>query len=77
MIRCCDQLKRRWETLSWNEASGALGDLGTFLPLTLGMAAYGVISLPAALFWAGTFNVITGFLWDSPMPVQPMKTIVS
>ncbi len=67
----------RWSALSLQEASGSLGDLGTFLPLLVAMAAFGVVSFAPALFWAGVYNVLTGFLWDSPMPVQPMKTIAA
>lgn len=63
-----------------------MGDLGTFLPLLLNMAAVrsgdeddelGAIDLNAALFWAGICNLVTGFVWDSPIPVQPMKTIAA
>ena len=75
---CCGEvLRERWSALSLQEASGSLGDLGTFLPLLVAMAAFGVVSFAPALFWAGVYNVLTGLLWDSPMPVQPMKTIAA
>jgi len=60
-----------------DEVSGSLGDLGTFLPLILNLAAIKVILFSPALFWAGFYNVLTGFIWNSPMPVQPMKTIAA
>lgn len=63
--------------LSWSEASGALGDLGTLVPLLVGMAQIGVIDFVPALFFGGVFNVLTGFIWGVPMCVQPMKTIAA
>ncbi len=72
---CGEVVRTRWSALSLQEASGSLGDLGTFLPLLVAMAAFGVVSFAPALFWAGVYNVLAGLLWDSPMPVQPMKTI--
>ena len=63
--------------LSLLEVSGSLGDLGTFIPLLVGMANQGSIDFASALFWAGAFNVLTGAAWDVPMCVQPMKTIAA
>ena len=34
-----------------------------------------VVSINNSLFFAGLLNFITGFMWNSPMPVQPMKSI--
>eukprot|EP00760_Papus_ankaliazontas_P032357 PhM_4_TR576/c0_g1_i1/m.44005 len=61
----------------WAEFSGAVGDLGTFLPLLLAMSQKGSLHLTPALFFAGVFNVITGLLWDVPMAVQPMKSVAA
>jgi len=30
-----------------------------------------------AVFWGGVANCVTGYLWDAPMPVQPMNTLPS
>ena len=62
---------------SLQELSGSLGDLGTFLPLILGLAYVSGLSFPAMLFWAGASNVITGLTFSIPMPVQPMKAIAA
>lgn len=70
-------LRQRAHDVSLQEASGSLGDLGTFLPLLLSLAAFKAVSFAPALFWAGLYNMLTGFLWNSPMPVQPMKTITA
>lgn len=68
--------KRNWTTLRSNptaEISGALGDLGTLLPLTLALALKGSIDLSSTLVWSGVFNVVTGVGFGVPLPVQPMK----
>eukprot|EP00571_Detonula_confervacea_P007974 CAMPEP_0172313528 /NCGR_PEP_ID=MMETSP1058-20130122/20363_1 /TAXON_ID=83371 /ORGANISM="Detonula confervacea, Strain CCMP 353" /LENGTH=646 /DNA_ID=CAMNT_0013027189 /DNA_START=237 /DNA_END=2177 /DNA_ORIENTATION=+ len=62
---------------SLSELSGSLGDLGTFIPLTVALARERKIALAPALFWAGVSNFITGYLWDVPMCVQPMKSIAA
>ncbi|KKA30927.1 hypothetical protein TD95_004640 [Thielaviopsis punctulata] len=59
------------------EISGALGDLGTFLPLTLALAAHGAISLGPTLFFSGLFNFLTGAIFGLPLPVQPMKSLAA
>jgi predicted benzoate:H+ symporter BenE len=58
-----------------SEAAGGLGDLGIFIPLLVGMVKRCGLQLGPALFLAGAMNVITGFLFQIPMPVQPMKAI--
>lgn len=59
------------------EASGALADLGTLLPLLLGcIAVGGVAMLPAVLGFA-VFYVATGLYYRLPIPVQPMKAVAA
>lgn len=60
-----------------SEASGALGDLGTFIPLLVGTVNRCGLQLGPALFFAGLMNVITGLAFGIPMPVQPMKAIAT
>lgn len=55
------------------EVSGALGDLGTLLPLMIALAAQGSIKLGSTLVFSGIFNILTGLLFGIPLPVQPMK----
>jgi MFS superfamily sulfate permease-like transporter len=59
------------------EISGSLGDLGTFIPLVVGLSVVAGMDFAAVLFWAGLFNIVTGFLFSIPMPVQPMKAIAA
>jgi MFS superfamily sulfate permease-like transporter len=60
-----------------HEIAGSLGDLGTFLPLLLGMATQNGLDFAAALFFAGLFNIVTGLTFAIPMAVQPMKAIAA
>jgi MFS superfamily sulfate permease-like transporter len=60
-----------------HEVSGSLGDLGTFLPLVLGMARQNGLDLGMALFFAGLLNLLTGLIFSIPMAVQPMKAIAA
>jgi len=57
------------------EISGSCGDLGTFIPLFAAMGRQRLIYAGPALFFAGLSNFLTGFAWDVPMPIQPMKSI--
>ncbi len=59
------------------EASGALGDLGTFIPLVVSLVAICHLDLGSVLLFAGLYNIITGFLFNQPVPVQPMKAIAA
>ncbi|HQR46046.1 MAG TPA: putative sulfate/molybdate transporter [Thermoanaerobaculia bacterium] len=63
--------------LDRHEAAGSLGDMGTFLPLLVGMASQNGLSFASALFFAGFFNVVTGLAFAVPMAVQPMKAIAA
>ncbi len=59
------------------ELGGALGDLGTFIPLLVGMVNRCGLQLGPALLSAGIMNVVTGLAFGIPMPVQPMKAIAA
>jgi MFS superfamily sulfate permease-like transporter len=71
-----------WSTLrharfNRHEIAGSLGDMGTFLPLLVGMVRECQLDFASALFFAGLFNIVTGFLFPIPMAVQPMKAIAA
>lgn len=59
------------------ELSGALGDLGTLLPLMFAMALNNSIDLSTTLVFSGLTNILTGAFYGVPLPVQPMKAIAS
>lgn len=59
--------------LTLRELSGALGDLGTLLPLMLGaIAVIGLAPLPVIAGFA-VFYIATALYYRLPIPVQPMK----
>ncbi|KAI9368969.1 hypothetical protein BJX61DRAFT_184952 [Aspergillus egyptiacus] len=60
-----------------SEIAGSLGDLGTFLPIALALAANHTISLASTLIFSGLFNILTGLFFGIPLPVQPMKAIAA
>jgi predicted benzoate:H+ symporter BenE len=61
--------------LSLRELSGALGDLGTLLPLMLGgIAVAGLAPLPVLAGFA-VFYIATAVYYRLPIPVQPMKAV--
>ena len=67
-----------WETLRrypLAEISGALGDLGTLLPLMIALAVQNSISLSSTLVFSGLWNILTGAIFGIPLPVQPMKVV--
>lgn len=61
----------------FHEASGALGDLGTFVPLVVSFVAVVGMDAGSVLLFAGLFNIATGLLFNQPLPVQPMKAIAA
>ena len=71
----CIRTKAIWSQLTRSEISGSLGDLGTLIPLLVALARQRSVLLAPALFWAGISNVLTGYKWDAPICVQPMKSI--
>ncbi|EXJ56272.1 uncharacterized protein A1O5_12728 [Cladophialophora psammophila CBS 110553] len=61
----------------WNEISGSLGDLGTFLPIVIALTEGHQISLTTTLIFTGLYNILTGACFGIPLPVQPMKAIAA
>jgi hypothetical protein len=68
-------ISNRFALLS--ELSGACGDFGTLIPLLVAMARLRTIYLAPTLFLTGIVHIVTGWYWDIPMPLQPMKAIAS
>jgi hypothetical protein len=64
----------RW---SAQELSGALGDLGTLLPLALGAIAVAGLAPAGVLAGFGLFYVATALIYRLPIPVQPMKAMAA
>jgi MFS superfamily sulfate permease-like transporter len=63
--------------LNLRELSGALGDLGTLLPLMLGaIAVVGLAPTPVLAGFA-FFYIATAVYYRLPIPVQPMKAVAA
>ena len=63
--------------LNLRELNGALGDLGTLLPLMLGtIAVVGLTPLPVLVGFAA-FYIATALYYRLPIPVQPMKAVAA
>lgn len=62
-------------TFNRNELSGAFGDIGTDLPLIVGMMLASNFSIAGALIVYGVLQMFTAFVYGIPMPVQPLKAV--
>ena len=58
-----------------NELAGAFGDLGTGLPLIVGMVIAARLDSASVLIAYGVMQLLTGFVYRLPMPVQPLKAV--
>ncbi len=57
------------------EFAGSLGDLGTLLPITIGMIVVNGLSATGTFYLIGLFYIIAGYYFRVPIAVQPMKVI--
>ena len=57
------------------EATGALGDLGTFVPIVIALVVLVGMDAATILVFAGLANLVTGLVFRVPIAVQPMKAI--
>jgi MFS superfamily sulfate permease-like transporter len=60
-----------------NELAGSFGDLGTDLPLLMGMIAANGIDPASTFIVFGSLQILTGLVYRMPMPVQPLKAIAA
>jgi SulP family sulfate permease len=57
------------------ELAGSFGDLGTLLPIVVGMILINRLSPTTVFLSFGLFYLITGFYFRLPIPVQPLKAV--
>jgi SulP family sulfate permease len=57
------------------EFAGSLGDLGTLLPIVVGMILINKLSPTTVFLSFGLFYLITGWYYRLPVPVQPLKAV--
>ncbi|WP_426060547.1 putative sulfate/molybdate transporter [Hymenobacter sp. B1770] len=60
-----------------NELAGAFGDLGTDLPLLIGVIAASGVDSAGVLILFGLMQVFSGLWYRMPMPVQPLKAFAA
>lgn len=60
-----------------NELSGAFGDMGTDLPLLIGMLVASGLDAASVLIVFGGLQIATGIVYRMPMPVQPLKAVAA
>lgn len=57
------------------ELGGALGDLGTLLPLMVPLILINGLNATSVLAGVGLFYIASGLYYRIPMPVQPLKAV--
>jgi SulP family sulfate permease len=57
------------------EFAGALGDLGTLLPIAIGMIIINGVNPTALWLTVGVYYILSALYFRIPVPVQPMKVI--
>jgi len=57
------------------EMAGSLGDLGTLLPIAIGMILINGLNPMGMFFSIGVFYILSGLYFGVTVPVQPMKVI--
>ncbi|QDA60332.1 putative sulfate/molybdate transporter [Hymenobacter jejuensis] len=68
---------RRLIRFDRNELAGAFGDLGTDLPLIIGVIAASGMDSASVLVMFGLMQVFSGLWYGLPMPVQPLKAFAA
>lgn len=58
-----------------NEFSGSFGDIGTDLPLIVGMILACKLDSASVMIMFGLMQILTGIIYGFPMPVQPLKAM--
>jgi MFS superfamily sulfate permease-like transporter len=65
--------------LSFNrqELSGSFGDIGTDFPLIVAMILAADLHAPSILIMFGLMQILTGLVYQMPMPAQPLKAMAT
>ena len=68
----------RRDLKAWlGDCSGAFADLGTFLPLIIGVFAVQQLDPTGVLVGFGVFALAVALIYRRPVPVQPMKAVAA
>src|SRR5258708_3904352 len=63
--------------LDRHELSGGFGDMGTGVPLIIGVALASHLDGASVLIMFGAMQILTGLAYRMPMPVQPLKAMAA
>ncbi len=61
--------------LNLSELNGALGDLGTLIPLSLGLVFICGVNAFVLFVLVGIFYIVAGLFYGIPISVQPLKAV--
>ncbi|UPV73976.1 putative sulfate/molybdate transporter [Halorussus limi] len=70
-------LRDRAPTFAPGDATGAVGDSVTVLPVVVAVSALTELRLPVLLLWFGAFQVVWGLRYGAPVSVEPMKALAA
>ncbi len=60
-----------------NELAGAFGDMGTDVPLLIGVIIASGLDASSVLIMFGLMQIFSGIVYRMPVPVQPLKAIAA
>lgn len=63
--------------LIWGELGGALGDLGTLVPLVAALITVNGLPATSVFFGIGVAYILSGLFYRLPIPVQPLKAVAA
>jgi hypothetical protein len=66
-----------WIRVDRNELAGAFGDLGTSLPLLVGMVLSAGLDSASVLIAFGLMQIFSALVYGIPMAVQPLKVVAA
>ena len=74
-----DYGRRRGHPIRFNrfELAGAFGDIGTDVPLIVGISLAAGLDGASVLVMFGVMQLLTGLTYRMPMPVQPLKAMAA
>ena len=64
-----------WLRFDRNELAGSFGDIGTDLPLIIGIIAATGADSAGVFVMFGLLQILTGIVYGVPMPMQPLKAM--
>lgn len=67
--------QRAWVRFDRNELAGSFGDIGTDLPLIIGIILAAGLDSASVFIIFGLMQIVTGVVYGLPMPMQPLKAM--